>query len=212
MLKDEDPRGTVEEMVEKRIDTKRYGSCSRKRRDEDGKVVVTGCPVRKYCDLPEKDGKGPKTSGCSGHGPCRVGCFYIKVGLDGTKTTGNVVLDCFHLPGFRRRIETRGHRLDDGTMEMGHVEVVAREGDVIELAGTEVKDVVIPGQGTTRNHEVSIIKTTIQKFPRPGEPGNFPGSKMAADAAKRVREEMRQRRPAKLFGVEEDDGDEAQTG
>lgn len=205
MLKEDDPHGTVEELVRVRADLVKIGSCSRKKRDEDNKVSVIGCGVRRDCDLDEKDGKGPPTSGCNGRGPCRKGLEYIKVMPDGKRVVGRVVLDCFHIPGFRRRIETRGHKRRDGTMDYGIVRVIAGEGDEITLPGSHTKDEIVPGEGSRRLVIDEALPQKIEKFPRPGMPGNLPGLGIAAEVMEAVRVERRAGAPARLLGIEDED-------
>lgn len=200
MLKDSDPHGTVEELVAAGADLRKIGSCSRKRKDEDGQLAIVGCSVRKWCELPEKDGKGPKTSGCNGAGPCRKGIQFIKVMPDGRRIVSNVVLDCFHIPGFKRRVETKRHKYGEGL-----VTIIASEGEMIDLPGSEAKDTMIPGQGMVREHVAGDKPTKIEKFPRPGEKHNLPSQKIAMQAMAKARAEMRAAAPARLLGVEEED-------
>lgn len=203
MLRDEDPHGTVEELVKVGADLRVIGSCSRKRKDEEGQLAIRGCPVRKWCELPEKDGKGPKTSGCNGAGPCRVGVLFIKVSPAGKKTVSRTVLDCFHVPGFKRRIETSRNKHGAGL-----VKIIGREGDTIEVPGSEYKDVSVPGQGVQRQWTDSQeMKLKIEKFPRPGEKYNLPGQKIAMEETAKARDEWRKNAPAKLLGVEEEESD-----
>ena len=200
MLKDLDPHGTVDELVKVGADLRKIGSCSRRRKDEEGQLAIVGCPVRKWCELAEKEGKGPATSGKDGAGPCRKGLLYIKVMPDGRKVVNRVVLDCFHIPGFKRRIETSRNKFGAGL-----VKVVASEGEEIELMGSEVEDKLVPGQGTVRSHVEKVIKTKIDKFPRPGEKYNLPGQQIAMEETAKARAEMRSTAPARLLGVEDDD-------
>jgi len=203
MLRDVDPHGTVEELLKTGADLRKIGSCSRKRKDEDGNLAIIGCPVRKWCELAEKDGKGPKTSGCNGAGPCRKGMLSIKVMPDGRKHVTRVVLDCFHIPGYKRRIEAARTKYGGGL-----VKIVASEGDEIELPGSVVEDKLVPGQGTVRSHIAQNIKTKIEKFPRPGEKYNLPGQQIAMEETAKARAEMRSSAPARLLGLEDDDGSE----
>ena len=123
------------------------------------------------------------------------------------------MLDCYHIPGFRKRIETRGRvNKDTGVLETGVVSIIASEGDTIELPGSISKDVTVPGQGLQRQIEDAIIPTVIQKFPRPGQKGNLPGQKIAAEEMERVRAERRANAPARLLGVEDDDAEAAIEG
>lgn len=200
MLRDLDPHGTVDELLKVGADLRKIGSCSRKRKDEDGNLAIVGCPVRKWCDLPEKEGKGPKTSGCNGAGPCRKGLLYIKVMPDGRKVVNRVVLDCFHIPGFKRRVETARNKYGGGL-----VKIVASEGESIELMGSEIEDKMIPGQGMQRNHAAKVIPTMIEPFPRPGQKFNLPGQQIAMEETAKARAEMRSSAPARLLGVEDDD-------
>lgn len=203
MLRDIDPHGTVEELIAVGADLRKIGSCSRKRKDEDGKLAIVGCPVRKWCELPEKEGKGSKTSGKDGAGPCRKGMLSIKVMPDGRKHVTRVVLDCFHIPGYKRRIETSRTKYGGGL-----VKIEASEGDEIELPGSVVEDKVIPGQGTVRSHVAQNIKTKIEKFPRPGQLYNLPGQQIAMEETAKARAEMRATAPARLLGLEDDDASE----
>lgn len=200
MLKDLDPHGTVEELIAVGADLRKIGSCSRKRKDEDGNLAIIGCSVRKWCELPEKDGKGPKTSGCNGAGPCRKGLQYIKIMPDGKRIVNNVVLDCFHIPGFKRRVETKRNKYGEGLVTITH-----SEGESIDLPGSEIEDKTIPGQGMVRSHVEKVIPTKIEKFPRPGERRNLPGQQIATQAMAKARAEMRSSAPARLLGVEEED-------
>lgn len=203
MLRDEDAHGTVEELIAVGADLRKIGSCSRKRKDEDGNIAIVGCPVRKWCELPEKDGKGPKTSGKDGAGPCRKGLLVIKVMPDGRKHVTRVVLDCFHIPGYKRRTETARTKYGGGIVKITH-----SEGEEIELPGSVIEDKLVPGQGMTRNHVPQIIKTRIEKFPRPGQLYNLPGQQIAMEETAKARAEMRATAPAHLLGVEDDDGSE----
>ena len=191
MLRENDPHGTVEELTALRVDLRKVGCCSRKRRDEDNRVAIVGCEVHKLCDLPERDGKGPATSGCNGRGPCRKGLEVIKVMPDGKKVVTRVVLDCFHIPGFRRRVEARGFKRSDGVMEYGIVRVIAGENEKIKLPGSHTKDETIPGQGLVRNVIDEAVEETIKPFPRPGTPGNLPDLGIEAEVMEAVRLERR---------------------
>jgi hypothetical protein len=201
MLRDIDPHGTVEELIASGADLRKIGSCSRKRKDEDGKVAIIGCLVRKWCELDEKDGKGPKTSGKDGAGPCRKVVMSIKVMPDGRKHVTRVVLDCFHIPGYKRRIEASRTKYGGGL-----VQIVGGEGDEVELPGSVIEDKLVPGQGTVRSHVAQEIKTKIEKFPRPGEKYNLPGQKIAMEETAKARAAMRDSAPARLLGLEDDDG------
>lgn len=210
MLNDDDPHGTVEELTRVRANLLQIGSCSRKRRDEENRVVIIGCKVRKFCDLPEKEGKGPKTSGYNGQGPCRVGCLAVKVLPTGRKVVTRVVLDCFHLPGFRKRIEQRGFTdPETGKTEYGSVTVTHREGETIELQGSTFEDKLVPGQGNVRVYTDGPIPTKIEKFPRPGQKGNLANMEIAARELERARGIAAKSTLPKLLGVE--DEDDAQT-
>ena len=193
MLRDDDPRGTVEEMTALRVNLAKYGSCSRKV-IEDGQLVVRGCPERKRCQLPEKDGRGPKTSGFNGAGPCNKGLEVIKKSATGDTKVLRVSLSCFHIPGFVKRLEVSG----------GIVEVVASEGEVIKVRGSKVRDEIVPGEGVKRFVDDMIIEETVAHFPRPGTKNNLPEQALVVEVTERIRAEKRAGRPAKLLAVGDD--------
>lgn len=207
MLKEDDPRGTVEELLKIGANLTKVRSCSRRRRDEDNRVVVVGCPVRSKCELAEKDGKGPVGSGCNGAGPCGKGIEAIKVMPDGKRVVSRMSMWCFHIPGFRKRVESRGYQKPDGTMEYGIVRVVANEGEVINVAGSTVEDKMVPGQGMTRIVNDGPQKETVRKFPRPGTAGNMPDAGLAAEMIDKVRAERKLNAPARLLGVEDENAE-----
>ena len=206
MLKDEDPRGSLEELTALKVNLVKFGSCARKQRDEDGQVVVRGCSVRKWCELAEKEGKGPATSGHNGRGPCHKGIEAIKVMPNGDRVVTNTVMTCFHLPGFKQRIERRGATVN-GVEYRGIVRVIASEGETIRSKGS--KQIAAPGTATGFEVKDEIRDEVVTHFPRPGTAGNLPEQKLIAEVTQRVADERRAAAPARLLGIEDEEAREA---
>jgi len=198
MLRDDDPRGTVEELEALRVNMAKYGSCARKV-VEDGELVLRGCKEWKRCELPEKTGKGPKTSGLNGRGPCNKGLQLIKKSATGEVKVVRVALSCFHIPGFKKR-----HEMNDGL-----VTVTASEGETIQVRGSVVRDEVVPGEGMKRFVDDKVIPQVVPAFPRPGSHGNLAEQQLVVEETQRILSERRAGAPARLLGVsEENDGRE----
>ena len=175
MLKDDDPRGTLEEFHQKKIDPALVPSCA-KRVVEEGQVIVMGCREWRRCEL---DGRlGPKHDNKGKTGPHYKGVLVIKAMPDKDEKKTVVTrcsMTCFHIPGFRKRIEEMGGKRG------GLVKIIAHEGETIEVRGSTYKDEVVPGQGLTRIIEDKILTETVKMFPRPGSPGNMPDQQLVAD-------------------------------
>jgi len=196
VIPDHRPHGTLDELLAIKANPAKIGSCHR-RIKEDGRIEILGCSVRRACELLEKDGRGPATSGLNGAGPCNKGVEFFKKSppnnKEGETIVGRVVVPCYDIPGFTTRMEING----------GMVRVIAGEGEKIRLRGSLAEDQSDPSApGGMRRVITDVIhEETVPKFPRPGERWNLAEHQLVAEAVEDERARRRAEQPGKLLGL-----------
>lgn len=181
LVKDRNPQGSPEELEAGGIPLNEWGACCAQKRDPDGEIQfnVLGCPVYKKCKLPQK-GNG---------GPTRLGVRIIKLTPTGMRVIQRP-LSCYNLPKEQRRAETNG----------GVCEVIAQEGEKMEVVRALPVDVDVPGVGKVRRWEEKATTITIEPFPRPKDNPIFKEQALAFKSIREFRAREASERPAKLLG------------
>lgn len=203
-IPDRMPHGSIAELEAINADLSRFGACA-KRVKEDGQIIVMGCHEFQRCVLKGRDSSRPKDDeGARGVGPVNKGVEYIKFSPNGDvkhgrKVVGRLAMTCYHIPGFKDRVELNG----------GLVRIIANEGEIVNMQGSEFEDKVIPGQGMTRTIIPKLMPITIKPHPRPGQEYNLQEQLLASEIMDAESDKRRAEHVAEIVGVKKPDGRKA---
>lgn len=160
-----DPLGTLAEIKESGLAPSRYGCCHKQIKNQDGTFEIVGCPWERICERAEKEGKGaPRivvdakgepTGEKRTAGPLNLGLRYIKQTPSGKKVV--VFVDtCMGYAAKKPDYEVRGI-----------LDVIAIEGESVQVRGSTFRDELVPGEGMKRFTEDKILSYPIPFFARP---------------------------------------------
>lgn len=197
MLKENDPRGTLDELEPMGVDLAQVPSCAR-RVIEDNQVVVLGCREWKRCELAEK-GAGGRGESLKG-GPVTKVVQILKKKYDGKTVVSTGQYYCFHIPGLKRRIEETGGLL----RIIGSEARNGGEQGKFKTRGSEREEKTIPGQGWVSIVHDKILEEKINPFPRPGTEGNLTEQLLVKEVMDAERERIARDRPGELLGLKVD--------
>jgi hypothetical protein len=130
LVKNANPQGTLEEFDENNINPAQYGCCCPRNddpQDREGRII--GCREYKRCQLPEKGNAGPVIKG-------------VRI-IKRTPTGPRVIqrpMTCWAIPKEKQRVENSG----------GVLEIIANEGEKMEVVRALPVDTTVPSQGVVR--------------------------------------------------------------